>query len=297
MKRVKVSICILIIIFNLISCKPINLKKNDTKINDLNALSISSEKFILSDINYKFNSKGVDINYKDLTGLIDVFNVYSLTKENNVNIKYKSSVSSGSVKVLLVTQNDKVVELFKDAKEGSISTPIYGNTLIRCIGENFTGNIKIDVLFDEQTMKNKADDETTKNNEQVSEINVNNYAQYNGHWGSKDGLNGLSIKFISNDTAIVNLGSISDKKATHIANTEDFKVKFTDNGEGSFSFKEDGWGSSGKGVIRLFKDKIEVEVKIKQNQEYGSLYCVFGGKQKIIFENHQSKEFKPSINN
>ncbi|SHF49730.1 MULTISPECIES: hypothetical protein [Caloramator] len=107
----------------------------------------------------------------------------------------------------------------------------------------------------------------------------------------------MYIKFISNDTAVVNLYSISDKNATHIANTEDFKVKFDKNGEGNFVFNEDGWGSSGIGKIKIYKDKIEVKIKIKQNQEYGSLYCIFGGKQNIIFDNHNSKEFKPSYNN
>ncbi|WDC85165.1 hypothetical protein PL321_06720 [Caloramator sp. mosi_1] len=90
----------------------------------------------------------------------------------------------------------------------------------------------------------------------------------------------FSIKFVSDNTAIVNFYSLFDKNATHVANTEDFKVIFNDKGEGIFSFNEDGWGNSGTGVIKLLKDQIEVDIKLKRNQEYSNLYCIFGGKQK-----------------
>ncbi|WDC85166.1 hypothetical protein PL321_06725 [Caloramator sp. mosi_1] len=76
-----------------------------------------------------------------------MLNIYSLTKENNININYKSSVKSGSVRVILVTRDDNVIDLFKDSQEGNISIPVYGNAIIKCVGNNFTGNIKIDIFL------------------------------------------------------------------------------------------------------------------------------------------------------
>ncbi|SHF49707.1 MULTISPECIES: hypothetical protein [Caloramator] len=65
----------------------------------------------------------------------------------------------------------------ENKQEGVVYSKIYGNNIIKCVGDNFTGNIKIDVQFDEQTIENKKNLESINDNalNNLNEDNKNNY--------------------------------------------------------------------------------------------------------------------------
>lgn len=128
-------------------------------------------------------------------------------------------------------------------------------------------------------------------------VTESKFSSYTGTWSSKNTFNSLTLKFTNSNTAIMNFSSINNKYAIHVAQTEDFKVKFSKNGIGSFSFKEDGWGNSGKGTIKLVKSKIKVTIATKNNSKLGGMYSIFSGSKKVVFEKHINGKFCMSPSN
>ncbi|WDC85167.1 hypothetical protein PL321_06730 [Caloramator sp. mosi_1] len=57
-----------------------------------------------------------------------------------------------------MVDNNKTTELLTGSKEGSIKSIINDNTVIKCIGDNFTGNIKIDILCLEPIQKQQSEE-------------------------------------------------------------------------------------------------------------------------------------------
>lgn len=96
-----------------------NIKKYTKTNNNLDKVGFI-ENFFLDDINCNFNFKGIDINYKGLNGSVNMFNIYALTKEREVEFKYKSSVEKGNVKVIILMPGDKVVNMFEGKKRKGV---------------------------------------------------------------------------------------------------------------------------------------------------------------------------------
>ncbi|WDC85168.1 hypothetical protein PL321_06735 [Caloramator sp. mosi_1] len=70
-----------LLLVTLTGCKLYGFKEKDLhSFNKIDNISTFIENFSLQDINHNFNFKGVDINYKDLNGIINMLNLYSIKK-------------------------------------------------------------------------------------------------------------------------------------------------------------------------------------------------------------------------
>lgn len=219
---------------------------------DSKTLSNLVEKFQLTNEENRVKSDGMDIDYKDLTGNIDVFNIFAVNKIDRT-ILYNSNFKDGSVRVILIKPNGDVVDIVKGNGQGSITVKIpSGRSYIKLIGSKATGNLKI-------SMPTTKDELKTLGNFKNDGIYI--FYKNNGTQGEN-----LSIKFYR-----IN---VVNKKIDKIAKIE-LKGKIQD-GKVVVPFDNDGWGSSGtaEAFIQPNSNKpesitIKIQNKRSQSAQWG----------------------------
>ncbi|MCX7695424.1 MAG: hypothetical protein N2Z71_06960 [Caloramator sp.] len=259
MKRGYKILFLLILMFQFVltGCKVPYLNSKISKdYKNIDNINKTIENFNLQDIKYKFNLKGVDIDYKNLNGIINMLNLYSLNIEKNLEIKYKSTVSSGNVKVIMVDEDNKIIELLNGAKEGSTKSTIKKNTIIKCIGDNFSGNIKIDILYDEQPIENN--DEELKEQQKIAK-----YLEDGEYF-----INKINVK---DNYASGNIYRIKviNRKIDMLA-----KIKVQGeikNEQVESKYQDDGWGNSGYVILDFSNGALKsIEIKITNKKNSAS---------------------------
>lgn len=95
--------------------------------------------------------------------------------------------------------------------------------------------------------------------------------KYIGTWGN------ITIKEVTDNKVTFSLTSLQSPPALRIAMIEESDVVVNSDGEGHFSFSDDGWGHSGEGTI-IFKDN-EIVVNIDKTVENNpdAMWGIFEG--------------------
>ena len=150
MFKLKVS-KLMIIIFVSISLAGCSTKVDNEKIikeylnADAKTLSNLVEKFELINEENRVKFDGIDRDYKELSGNIDVFNIFAGAKIDRT-ILYNSNFKVGSVRVILIKPNGDVEDILKGNGQGSITVKVPpGRSYIKLIGSKATGNLKISI--------------------------------------------------------------------------------------------------------------------------------------------------------
>ncbi|MCA1321569.1 hypothetical protein LC085_16815 [Bacillus tianshenii] len=105
-------------------------------------------------------------------------------------------------------------------------------------------------------------------------------ATYSGFWGDpnsfQEGGLELELEEIDAQTAYIQLHSIQAPPANRVASIE-YTVTFDEYGEGRFTFEDDGWGSSGEGLISLM-DMNMIMVTIEYDYQHpDAMWMVYDG--------------------
>ena len=254
---------LMIIIFVSISLASCSIKVDNEKIikeylnADAKTLSNLVEKFELINEENRVKSDGIDRDYKELSGNIDVCNIFAGAKIDRT-ILYNSNFKVGSVRVILIKPNGDVEDILKGNVQGSITVKVPpGRSYIKLIGSKATGNLKISiptVVKDELKMLGNF------KNDGIYIFYKNN--------GSKDDY--LSIKFFR-----IN---VVNQKIDKIAKIE-LKGKIQD-GKVLVPFDNDGWGSSGtaEAFIEPNSNKLEsITIKIQNKSSQSTQWGIEEG--------------------
>lgn len=224
-----ISIFITILVStSLIGCTPFWAASKQDKAFDAyingdgkNIASLTQE-YTISDRSSNPKAEGVDNDFKELFGDLDILNIY--TGENSADVSFSLKLKSGNARVVLINSKKEVIDIVKNNGEGKISVKLpAGRSVIKCIGSNATGNLKINVAFQQ---------ETPKNNKAFGEF-------------QEDGIFTFSDYKIVGDNMSATLYHVNvvNKKADKLA-----KINISGklmNGRGSFQFNDDGFGNSG----------------------------------------------------
>ncbi|WP_027308921.1 MULTISPECIES: hypothetical protein [Caloramator] len=197
-----------------------------------------------------------------------MLNVYSLNNEKKIEIKYRSTVSNGNVKVIMINDENQIIELLNGAKEGSMKSTINKNIIIKCIGDNFSGNIKLDILYDEQPIEKN--DEELKEQEKIAK-----YLDDGEYF-----INKINVK---DNYAYGNIYRIKviNKKIDMIA-----KIKVQGEIQNQLvesKYNDDGWGNSGYVILDFSDGELKsIEIKITHKKREASKWGFEEGVYKPI---------------
>lgn len=250
--RIKTCIpALLIVSITLMSCGTLS---QDEKIKsylngDVKNLNNLGEEFQLTKEEYKIKSDGTDIDYKELSGSINVLNIYNV-KETEETILYNSKFNSGSIRVILVKPNGEVVDIVRGNGDGSKSVKVpVGRSIIKLIGANATGNLKINV--------------PSLNLSEVNEIgSFSKDGTYIFYRDMKVDGNNVTLKFFRVNVVNKKIDKIAEIGLAGVISA----------GKVICKFNNDGWGNSGVAEVKLASDNSNIEsINIKiQNRAFSS---------------------------
>lgn len=257
--RVSKLMMIIFISVSLIGCsiKDDNEKEIKVYLNaDAKVLSNLVEKFQFTNEENRVKSDGIDRDYKELNGNINVLNIFAGDKIDKT-ILYNSNFSIGSVRVILIKPNGEVDDIVKGNGNGSITVKVpSGQSYIKLIGSKATGNLKISIP-------------TVTNDDLKMLGNFKNDGEY--IFKSDNGTKGeiLSIKFFR-----IN---VVNKKIDKIAKII-LKGKIQ-NGKVVVPFDNDGWGNSGTAEVFMQTNSNTPESITIKIQNESSNYPEWGIKE------------------
>lgn len=146
-KKILILMMIITVSGTLMSCSTQN---DDEKIKgDLNSeiksLNGLEEKFQIVKEDSKIKSQGIDKNYNELNGNVDVLNIYAVNETEEI-ILYSSKFNQGSVRLILVKPSGEAIDIVKGNGENLVNVKVpSGKSIIKLIGSKATGNLKISV--------------------------------------------------------------------------------------------------------------------------------------------------------
>lgn len=87
----------------------------------------------------------IDMKFGTFTG-IDTVNKIKAEKDDDIVIKFESKIDKGDFKVVLITPDDKIINILEGTSEGTKTIPIKkGLNRIRVVGKEAKGKVKIEI--------------------------------------------------------------------------------------------------------------------------------------------------------
>jgi hypothetical protein len=150
LKLLSSFISIIMISTVLLGCK----NGKEEKINyigaDAKTVSKLVESYQLTSYQSNTSVKGIDMEFVELDGNIDLMSIYSAEEEEEVTIEFTSKFNEGQVRIILINSKGEVIDIVRNngANSREVKLP-RGKSVIKCIAEKATGNIAINVSVKE----------------------------------------------------------------------------------------------------------------------------------------------------
>ena len=141
---------ILIILIILISMTIISRNKSGTRyqnsiFNDENKIIKEADSFSYGEKLGNVKGNKIDIKFNSFSGMDTICDIIA-DEESNVVFNFESIIEKGNFKVVVITPDDKIIDILNDTEEGSETILLkQGISKLKFIGKKSNGETKINV--------------------------------------------------------------------------------------------------------------------------------------------------------